>query len=343
LNFTPPQLEARQAKKILLAGLAVMAGAVLIARLALAVCEKVTDPFVWENETAFQRRWEEILKISPQVAAEDGNLALIFGSSLANYGISPQLLDANFSAINLKTYNLGIGATNPYLLKILSRQLRADFLRTGHKIKLSLIEFTPFQATRRFTRGRKVSRSGALKKSLAINWKILKDSDAEEAVAIFAYKILGGFAPDVFVNVMSQIIYRPSRSLTALTGNTVFTAWNHELRGGVAPTHEAVGPAYTEMSVNPERLKENIDFRIHTGDLLELHFDPKLIGAYISIVNDFKEISEQTYIVFMPRNTTWVMPTADAQTRLARVKKSGMGKFTPILADLIQARHPLSR
>jgi hypothetical protein len=85
----------------------------------------------------------------PDIAAAPGPKAILFGSSMVDFGFAPEVFDARLaeSGIEMTSYNYGIGNMNPNLQLVLARRLRAEFEARGERVDLMLVEFNPFQAT----------------------------------------------------------------------------------------------------------------------------------------------------------------------------------------------------
>ncbi len=86
----------------------------------------------------------------PQLAAEEKDLVLFFGSSMVQAGFSPREFDRDVNAAggNVMALNFGFGGLNPLFQDYTTRRIAEQFKAEDRRLKLVLIEFNPFQTTR---------------------------------------------------------------------------------------------------------------------------------------------------------------------------------------------------
>ncbi len=143
----------RVALRTAVAGLLILGAGLAFARCNIAL----VDPLM-----AGKKRLREALAALPEVAAHPGgtgdtgetgetsDTALFFGSSLVWNGFSPEVFDARLGerGVQLASFNFGFGGLNPEIQLLLARRIRAAFDAEGHRLRLALVEFNPFQTTR---------------------------------------------------------------------------------------------------------------------------------------------------------------------------------------------------
>src|ERR1041384_5992350 len=136
--------------KALLVGLALVCGATQVARLGTELVKRAVPYDLWLNETGGMERVETFLRYLPQAPRHDRPTALVFGSSIVQFGFSPAVFDARLAerGIALDSYNLGLGGNNPSIQRLIADRVRATSHQTGRKASVVIVEFTPFQATR---------------------------------------------------------------------------------------------------------------------------------------------------------------------------------------------------
>jgi len=103
----------------------------------------------------------------PQIAAEENDLVLFFGSSMVQAGFSPREFDRRLAEMGVSTtsFNFGFGGLNPIFQEYVSRRIAEGFTAENRRLKLVLIEFNPFQTT--ITR-----RNGAVAARLSLNARL---------------------------------------------------------------------------------------------------------------------------------------------------------------------------
>ena len=86
----------------------------------------------------------------PQIAAEENDLVMFFGSSMVQAGFSPREFDRSLAEMGASTtsFNFGFGGLNPLFQDYASRRIVESFNVENRRLKLVLIEFNPFQTTR---------------------------------------------------------------------------------------------------------------------------------------------------------------------------------------------------
>jgi hypothetical protein len=74
-----------------------------------------------------------------------------------------------------------------------------------------------------------------------------------------------------------------------------------------------------ELILDPARLDDSGLNRIHTADIIDMHFSEELDEAFIHIVQEFQGFSDHVEVVMLPRNTDWIQYSPEGQARLDAV------------------------
>ena len=109
--------------------------------------------FALANDAGSQSLLGRVLQAQdaiPQIAAEPNDLVLFFGSSMVEAGFSPREFDRFIEEAGgaVTSFNFGFGGLNPLFQDYLSRRIVERFVAEERRLKLAIIEFNPFQATR---------------------------------------------------------------------------------------------------------------------------------------------------------------------------------------------------
>jgi hypothetical protein len=73
------------------------------------------------------------------------------------------------------------------------------------------------------------------------------------------------------------------------------------------------------MRSAPEVLKQDLEWRVETSDLLELRFDEGKVAAFSEALRALAGVSERTVLLLAPRNRAWVQLTPEGRARLNEV------------------------
>ena len=108
--------------------------------------------FAWSMDASgrnFLGRVLEAREALPQIVDSEGDLVLVFGSSMVHAGFSARHFDRLMAEAggNTTSWNLGFGGLNPFFQEVLARRIKEAFDAEGRKARLTLIEFNPFQTT----------------------------------------------------------------------------------------------------------------------------------------------------------------------------------------------------
>ncbi len=314
--------------------------------------------FSWMGDAApgsFLGRVLEAKNALPQIVAEPHDLVMVFGSSMVEAGFSPREFDQRLKEQghdDIKSFNFGFGGLNPFYQEILTRRIKEAFDQANRQLKLAVIEFNPFQTTiTRYNRNRMLEDSYIT--ILGNNgelWEIMKQ-DPTRGVRLFNIKYLrNSVSAEMITGYFGSALQEP-RSRTTLERdpkrqerlreigpilNEAFekeypdfdgSDWYYPWQGGGtiaserSPETLAAFEEYYELLQDPARLDDARLNRIHTADIIDMHFSEELVLKFIDIVNQFKTFSEQVEVVMLPRNTAWITHSEAGAKRLQAVIK----------------------
>jgi hypothetical protein len=298
-------------------------------------------------------RVETQLEYLSEMSTKDKDISkvMVFGSSQTQAGFEPLVFEEalKLQEIEALSYNYGMGNLNPGYQKYITRQIRDVFEREGQKLTLSLVEFTPFQATlvrdsfTKFTRDQNqamlltpqdiwdITLEDPTRGILLFNIRYLRNNLSAELFSSIL-SIIGGvlsqsFNPDYsearnFQNQMQQN-FQDSLGEGQFIPDT--DGWHINLRGGrldksdfSRQTMDALG-AWQKAYQAQAYMMADLTRRVDQADILELGFDEQLIIDFIQMVKDLKAVSEHTEVILLPRNTDWIIYSPEVKAKLQGV------------------------
>ena len=291
----------------------------------------------------------------PQIASEQEDLVMVFGSSMVQAGFSPREFDRDVVATggNVKSFNFGFGGLNPLFQDYLTRRIRDDFQAHDRRLKLTLIEFNPFQATvsrRNLQRAQEESYLALLASPSELMDKTLEDPESGLRMQLIRY-LRDGISAEMITTFFWGEPFRSQRSdegveyeqneddeerLSEAIGviNENFETeypdfdgsdWYYPWQGGGTLEEErseetlAAVDVYYELIRSDYRMAVDRLDRIQSADIEELHFDPELVARFIQMVENLKAISDHVEIIMLPKNTDWIKNPPEALRRQAEV------------------------
>ena len=72
---------------------------------------------------------------------------------------------------------------------------------------------------------------------------------------------------------------------------------------------------FMKLMQHPEFLKSDLENRVRCCDIVDLHFNERLVRDFISLVHELAAISDRIEVVLMPRNYEWVKNPPEALDR----------------------------
>lgn len=314
--------------------------------------------FAWAMDakpTGFLGRVLEAKAALPQVVAEDQDLVMVFGSSMVHAGFSPREFDQwakERGHGHIKSFNYGFGGLNPFYQEILTRRIKDVFDQNNRRLKVAVIEFNPFQTTITRYQGNRMLEDSYIT-ILGTNeelWDIMM-ADPTRGFRLFNIKYLrNSISAEMATSFFGQALQEP-RKRTELERdeqrqerlrevgdllnqafeeeypNYVDHDWSYAWQGGGTiaaerkPETLAIFEEYYELILDPARLDDDRLNRIHSADIIDLHFSEELVVKFIDIVNQFKTFSDHVEVVMLPRNTQWINHSAGGAQRLRETIK----------------------
>lgn len=294
-------------------------------------------------------RVTEAQQALPKIVAEPNDLMMFYGSSMTRAGFSPRQFEAQLSeqGKQVSAFNFGFGGLNPFFQDLLSRRIAGEFVANDRKLKLVVIEFNPFQATKaRWNRA--LPSVDSYLTLLSTNKEMLAfaKGDIDRLARLFTIKYFrAGVSAEMITSYFAYEIFPPARPtrfrdteesiaeqqrLGQLLNQKfdeeypdfVESAWSYEWKGGgTIPSERSqktleLFEQYYNASFTDARMKNDRLGRIASADIEELNFEPLMLEHFINIVNNFKLVSENVKVVMLPKNSKWIKTTPQADKRL---------------------------
>ena len=288
----------------------------------------------------------------PRILQEDKDLVMAFGSSMTEAGFSARRFDRGLAqrGVEVKSFNFGFGGLNPYFQDYLSRRIREQLEAEDRRLKLVLIEFVPFQATRARWNGAlpmvdsyvpllassdemlrmavEDPQSGVLR--LTIHH--LRDGISAEMVTHFFGRPLRAREPkselpedEAAMERLDEVGQKLQEAFKVDYPDYKESEWSYEWQGaGTIPEERSaetleIFKEYYQLK-RQERLLDNDKLdRIACCDIEELHFEELLVESFIRIVKNFQAVSDHVEVVLFPRNTDWIHYSDESAARLKAV------------------------
>ncbi len=229
----------------------------------------------------------------PEIAAEEKDLVIVFGSSMVGAGFVPHRFDRYLrrKGITVKSFNFGFPGLNPLYQDYLSRRIGEAFADENKRVSLTLIEFNPFQTTRRRHLRSKPAKDSfiTLLASDRELWEITL-KDPKRGLRMFNIRYL---RDNISAEMITSGLGKQFRS---------------------RPAQPDLNKSDPDYLMKRDRLR-----RIHTADIIDLNFDDELVDAFIRIVGNFQKISDKVEVVLLPKNNKWINNPPEARARLHQV------------------------
>ncbi len=343
----PSPSSDRIAARTLGVGLVLLVAALGLARGFVSLLMRVTPPELRGQFTEGSGRLKDFLGQLPELAQHE-DAVLVFGSSIIQHGFSPETFEQHLGT-PVTAYNLGFPGVDPEMQALLARRVADAFERTGHKARLSLVEFTPFQATLARGKAQYFREHTAVKKALLANPLMFAQAarrSPEEASHLGALWLMGGVSPLSVTSLLEDRIFdgptppwwpvpppqdpamerkawvERIHASRAVIEHREVPEWDPIRRGEVRWVFDETREAYlawARLRSAPELLEADRQWRVDTSDLLELHFDDQQVAGFIAAVRALASVSRETRVVLAPRNQAWNQPTPEGRARLAAV------------------------
>lgn len=300
-------------------------------------------------ETIMGRVVESRLQL-PRVASTEEPVVMVFGSSMVQAGFSPRQFDQEMAGrgLQMKSFNFGFGGLNPFFQDYLARRIKEGFQAKDKRLTLAVIEFNPFQTTRSRWNGALPAVDSFLT-MLATDkeiWDITLDDPARGALLFNIRYLRNDISAEVATFYFLGKPFQASQERSKLLQDEDMQAlrdelgeklnerfeedypdydgkpWNWDWQGGgtipeerSAETLELFNQYYAAGRMDYRLDNDRIN-RVNCCDILEMHFEPLLIEAFIRIVKNFQQFSDRVEIILLPRNTDWIQYTTEGRLRL---------------------------
>ena len=303
------------------------------------------------NKQGIMGRVNEAQAALPKITAEPKDLVMFFGSSMTGAGFSPRQFDRALAkqGKEVTSFNFGFGGLNPYFQDLLSRRITEQFIESDRRLKLAIIEFNPFQATK--TRwNRALPNADAFVTMLASNKELIDiaKNDITRGARLFNIKyVRNNVSAEMVTSFYADTLFPPQRPqefkddehtiserkrLEKLLSEQfkkdypdyVNARWSYPWQGGGTIPEERSAETlelfnqYYDVLLTDARMKNFRLGRIRSADIEELNFEPLLIEHFIKLVRNFQTISDNVEVVMLPKNSKWIHNSPAAKKRLAK-------------------------
>ncbi|MEM6484828.1 MAG: hypothetical protein AAF662_07595 [Pseudomonadota bacterium] len=277
----------------------------------------------------------------------DSRRVLFFGSSMVQAGFEPELFDRYFSDrdLDVASFNYGVGNLNPEFQQYVTRHIRDELESRDTMFDLTLLEFNPFQTTkRRYALGEMTrDQNQAILWPAGDVWRVALNDPDRAARLLFIRYLRNGLSAELITSAIllddgepgaesnpareaalekKQELRRAFLDTLPADYDLSRRGWDAETRGGRLRKSELSQESLQALDAfirsynNPALLAPDLENRIQTSDILGLDFDERLVQAFIAMVNDLSAVSGMIEIVLLPRNSQWVEYTPEVQARL---------------------------
>ena len=357
INHTDPDDHSRYRarrivgfKALLLGGSVFLVAMLLVNGLVSFARSQVPSPFsIHRIQTA-----AEALPAALQIPATDERKVFyVMGSSLVEFGFSPQVFDQALQANNIEavSYNFGFGNSNPRIQKRFAERFAKTFEHHKGKVDYVLYEFAPFQATvARADQSEKLSQAAEAVLGDWSDFVKLAWDDHELAFARMNTKyIRNGVPAEAITSLLAKPIHglnadkkppidEPAEPKTGVLQMDFYRKlhkewfshqapgqWRIDDRGGlpISASVETMELAEQVMArlQHPERMKRALDNRIKCCDMEDLHLDEEMVSDFIQAIHYAQSVSGQVDVLLMPRNVDVVTLSVSGRERLNQALK----------------------
>ncbi len=328
--------DRRVALRALLAGLALLACSLLLARGGAALIAGWVGQARMEQLSEGRGRLTAFLAALPKIAGDDTPDVLVVGSSLVQHGFSPDAFDEALRerGVAATSYNVGFPGVNGAVQHALARRIRDAYAAAGRQPLAVAFEFTPFQATKARRRAPELAELALAKESLLTTPEELAQgwlTGPGRASRLAALRALEGIPAMSNAAALEQLLAPEPPSerellierLQALNRRRFpEEPWSARTRGEPRWVFEDTAPLYAQwrqLRSQEEVLRADLAWRVETTDLLQLDFDEGLVAEVISAARALRAACARTYVVVAPRNPAWVALSPEARARLGAV------------------------
>ena len=351
INKTDPDDRVRfHARRVMAIKIIAFGGGALLAAMLLVNVFVTTLRAQFPNPFSVQRIQTSADALSSALelpATDQRNVVYVLGSSLIEFGFSPEIFDQRLQEQGVETvsYNFGYGNADPSIHQRFAARLAKTFSENSDVIDLVIFEFSPFQATRR--RAELTGQLDHAARAAMGTWRDFLDvakDDHEEAIALMNTRYLrGGVPAEAITNLISIPIRNAGRldakidegdvePLDALAWQLYDSllaqwpqahppgGWFVENRGGFPPTASDEALALSEKVMrrmqHPDRMEASRQQRLACCDMEDLNIDPQMLDKFIDAIKQAQKVSRRVDLLLMPRNQDIIHLSAEGKKNL---------------------------
>lgn len=354
LTPTVTPIDRRGPLRVLVIGLVLFVTAFAADRALLHVLARSQPPEVMQQLT--HERLVLATRRLPDIA-RDGT-AVVFGTSPMQWGFSPAIFDRTMarSGTPTLTYNLGNFGIGPDLMSIMARRLGAALRAENRRLRLAVLEFTPWNATAARRNDFFINAMAAAQRARLVDAAGLLDlarHDLDQASEVLALEAWGDIPPEAAVIIYNRVVLQPITHLGTdrrsrlirdagkrARVNSQGEAWNLRRRGEVVlrdPAKPADYDAWLALHQQPEFMVEDLAWRVNSADIHGLHFDDGFIDEYIALARILKTYADTVVVVVAPCHPDARPEDAHARARLDAVLARIAGEADVPVVDLYES------
>lgn len=289
----------------------------------------------------------------PRIAAEEKDLVMVFGSSMVQAGFSPREFDRDTAELgaDIKSFNFGFGGLNPLFQDYVTRRIADAFEAEDRRLKLTLIEFNPFQTTITRRQGAVALEDSyiALLASPSELFEIFLEDPTRGLRMLEIRYLRDGISAEMITTFFwAEPFQRPRESTTLVEEDGVEerldevvgklneqfekeypdydgSDWYYPWQGGGtikaerSPETLEISEQYYKLTQTDYQMDADRLQRVQSADILDLNFDPELVEHFIAMVKNFQRVSDQVEVILLPKNTDWINNPPEALARQAAV------------------------
>ena len=263
-------------KTVLFGGSALLAGMLVVNIGVSKIREAFPNPFSLQRIETSAAALDSALALP---ADSSDSIVYVFGSSLIEFGFSPEIFDERLKSkgVNATSFNFGYGNADPSIHERFARRFEQEYEDAPGTVDLVIYEFSPFQATT--TRAAQTGQLNHAANAILGDWRDFLEvakSDHEEAIALFNTRYIRNGVP---AEAVTNLLATPIRDMQRIQSeenasdvepmgtmgwdlyNMLMAEWPQahppggwyvENRGGLPPSASPV--SYTHLTLPTKRI-----------------------------------------------------------------------------------------
>ncbi|MFT6859273.1 MAG: hypothetical protein ACI9NA_000721 [Gammaproteobacteria bacterium] len=331
-------------KTVLFGGSALLAGMLVVNIGVSKIREAFPNPFSLQRIETSAAALDSALALP---ADSSDSIVYVFGSSLIEFGFSPEIFDERLKSkgVNATSFNFGYGNADPSIHERFARRFEQEYEDAPGTVDLVIYEFSPFQATT--TRAAQTGQLNHAANAILGDWRDFLEvakSDHEEAIALFNTRYIRNGVP---AEAVTNLLATPIRDMQRIQSeenasdvepmgtmgwdlyNMLMAEWPQahppggwyvENRGGLPPSAspEALDLADKVMAKmqHPTRMEASRQQRLACCDMEDLNIDPELLQNFIAAIKHAQKVAKRVDLLLMPRNQDIIHLSAQGKANL---------------------------